>query len=173
MIIYNRRKRNAFYAEQRIYLKHRLAEAIEAAAKGTADEDQMLLLNRERAADEADAARKARKGVWGSFKALFSTEGMKQEETQGGLDVLGEEGLRKMGAEAEASGAAETAQPIKSQGVEVAQGTILAAVEEKRREGEKELEKKSLQGGPLDQIAEQAADATKAKGGWTSWITSR
>ena len=74
MIVYNRRKRKEFFAEQNKLLQERLVDAREAAAKGTADEDQMLLINRERAAEEAEQARKAKKGTWSFITGIFSTE---------------------------------------------------------------------------------------------------
>ncbi|KAL9119773.1 MAG: hypothetical protein Q9187_003668 [Circinaria calcarea] len=181
MVIYNRRKRNAFYAEQHLLLQQRLAEAREAAARGIADEDQILLLNRQRAAEEAETARKARKGVLDYVKALFSTEGLKQEETDSGTKLLGEEGLRKMGEEAGGQtppiagvpAPAETVGDVRSHQGEIAEGSIVKAVEEKRREGEKELDRRNIEGGSLDQYAAQVAAAGKGKGGWTSWVTSK
>ena len=173
MILYNRRKRTSFYAEQRMLLEQRLGEAREAAAKGIADEDQMLLINRERAADEAEAARKGRKGIFKEIKAIFSTEGLKKEEVEGGLEVLGGEGLRRVGVEAEGTTAVEAEQHPRLQGLEMSQGTIPTAVEEKRREGERALEQRGIQGGPLDQMAEQVTVAVQAKGGWTSWMRSK
>jgi hypothetical protein len=81
MIIYNRRKRNAFFLEQTALLQQSLAEAREAAARGTANEDQMLLLNRERAAEEANEAKKAKNGIFNYIKGAFSMEGLKKEES--------------------------------------------------------------------------------------------
>lgn len=181
MVIYNRRKRNSFYAEQHLLLQQRLAEAREATVKGIADEDQILLLNRERAAEEAETARKARKGVMGYVKGLFSTEGLKQEDTDSGPSLLGEKGLREMGEEAggqmdsitEGIAPVEIGGDIRPHPGEMAKGSIVKAVEEKRREGEKELERRDIEGGPLDQYAAQVAATRKAKGGWTSWVTSK
>ena len=173
MIIYNRRKRNSFYAEAQLNLQKRLIEAREAAAKGIADEDQTLLLNRVRAAEEAEEARKAQKGVMGYVKSFFSSEGLKKEEGETGLEWLGEEGLRKMGEEASGSGLVRNEKEIEVPKDEVTKGGIVKAVEEKRREGERELEKKGIEGGPLDRMAKEASEAGKAKGGWTSWLTSK
>ena len=175
MVIYNRRKRNAFYAEQRMLLQQRLAEAREAAANGTANEDQRLLLNRERAAEEAEAAQKARKGPTDYLKALFSTKGLKEEETDSATDLLGEEGLRKMGEEASSTSTfietgEQTRQP--EQESQSSQSNILKMVNDQRRNGEKELEKRGFQGGPLDQVAEQTTKAEKS-GGWASWIPGK
>ena len=169
MVVYNRRKRKSYFAEQHILLQQRLAEAREAAARGTADEDQLLLLNRERAAEEAEATRKAKKGLWKSIKGIFSTEGLKQEDTNP-LSVLGEEGLRKM---SEGSPILEQVIQEEAHHEESKRGGIVASVEEKRREGERELQKTGIEGGPLDRMADQAAEATKSRGGWTSWVTSK
>ena len=172
MVVYNRRKRNAFYAEQRMLLQQRLAEAREAAATGTADEDQTLLLNRERAAEEAEAARKARKGPTAYLKALFSTEGLKKEETDSALNHLGEEGLRKMGEEASDNGVLVEvgAQTRKQSGEpESNQSNILNLVNDQRREGEREAESRGAPGGPLDKVAERTAEAVKPNKGWNPW----
>ncbi|MCJ1415287.1 hypothetical protein MMC32_001619 [Xylographa parallela] len=170
MIVYNRRKRKSFFAEQHMLLEQRLAEARQAAANGTADDDQMLLINRERAADEAEEARKARKGPLSIFTGLFSTKGLKEEDNGSGLDLLGEEGLRKMGEE---SSIIQPAGETRIQDQEVPRVSISHDVEEKRQEGEQKLIDVKAKGGPLDQIAEQATAAAESKGGWTSWVTSK
>ncbi|MCJ1250810.1 hypothetical protein MMC30_008038 [Trapelia coarctata] len=174
MIIYNRRKRREFFAEQHMLLQEKLVEARAAAAKGIADEDQMLLINRERAAEEAEQARKAKKGVWNYITGVFSTEGLKQEDTVSGLDALSEGGLKKVGeGSLLIEPAGQTVTETATEKGETPGLGILQAVEEKRRDGERELQKKGVSGGPLDQLAEQAAAAGKSKGGWTSWMTSR
>ena len=192
MSLYNRRKKKVYYAQQHALLQEKLAVAREAASKGEADEDQMLLINRERAAEEAEQAareRKQRKGVWGSTKEWL-LGGMKKDEEEseerinegGALSVLGEEGLMKMqegseegrAADGGSVGSVTTGAPGSHHG----RGRILEAVEEKRREGERALEKKGVEGGMLDKLAPKAAEtgkaeAEKAKGGWTSWLTSK
>ena len=170
MMIYNRRKRKLFFEEQHMLLKQRLAEAREAAAHGTADGDQMLLLNRERAAEEAEQARKAKKGPWKAFQNLFTIEGLSEEDKGSKLDVLGEEGLKKLGAE---SSVLESVERSSSPEEEKPSLGIIQAVEDKRRDGERELQERGMKGGPLDTIAEQAIVAGKSKGGWISWMTSR
>ncbi|KAI9881278.1 MAG: hypothetical protein M1830_005564 [Pleopsidium flavum] len=197
MIIYNRRKRRDYFAEQSALHKTRLAEAKVAAARGAADEDQMLLINRERAADEAERARSAKNGVFKRTKEwLFS--GLKNEEGGIGgaaLDVLGEEGLRKMGAEAEGTVSTEAAamHPLAREvTTNVTEGNdgrpqlgrpagpesksqILKAVDEKRREGERALERQGAEAGSLDRLAENttASTSTGSREGWTSWVTGK
>ena len=170
MIVYNRRKRKSFFAEQHMLLAQRLAEARQAAANGTADDDQILLINRERAAQEAEEARKSRKGPLSAVTGLFSTKGLKEEDSRSGLDVLGEEGLRKMSEE---SSIIEPAGEVMIEAQAVSKSGILQAADENRREGEQEPLKEEIIGGPLDQMAEQATASAKAKGGWTSWLTSK
>ena len=165
MIIYNRRKRKLYFEEQHRLLQQRLIEARAAFAKGIADEDQMLLLNRERAAEEAEAARKAKKGLWKSIKRMISTEGLKQEQTDP-LDTLGEEDLRKMGGESPV-----VHEVVKGTNEEPRSSGILQAVEEKRRSGEHELQSHGLEEGSLDRVGGEAAEASKARRSWTSWVS--
>lgn len=196
MIIYNRRKRRDYFTEQSALHKTRLAEAKEAATRGAADEDQMLLINRERAADEAERARLAKKGVFKRTKEwLFS--GLKNEEEGVGggiLGVLGEEGLRKMGAEAEGETSTDTGAVHSAAGEKMANVTggpdgrpllgrpdgpesksqIIKAVDAKRRQAERVLERQGTQEGPLDRLAENtASSSTGSRGGWTSWVTGK
>ena len=170
MIIYNRRKRKVFFAEQHMLLQQQLAEAREAAANGTADVDQMLLLNRERAAEEAEKVRKGKKGLWRAFKALFAIQDLSEEDRGGKLDLLGEEQPRQLNAESSILKSVEAPSPTKEEKPSLG---IIQAVEDKRRDGERELEERHLKGGPLDTFAEQASGAGNSKGGWTSWMTSR
>ena len=170
MIVYNRRKRKSFFAEQHMLLEQRLAEARQAVANGTADDDQMLLINRERAAEEAEEARKARKGPMSILTGLFSTKGLKEEDNGNGLDLLGEEGLRKMGEE---SSIIQPAGETRIQDLEAPGVSVIHKMEEKRREGEQMLLDVGAKGGPLDQMADQATAAAKSKGGLTSWFSSK
>ncbi|MCJ1477177.1 hypothetical protein MMC13_005848 [Lambiella insularis] len=169
MIIYNRRKRKSFFAEQVMIYQQRLAEAREAAANGTADEDQMLLINRERAAEEAEAARQKRKGVWSFIKGAFGVEGLRQEETESGLAVLGEQGLRKMGEEStmmEPTGQLPTPKDDIPK-----EATVMEALEEKQHDRENDFRERRVVGGPLDQLADQLTTESKRLG--ASWLTSR
>jgi predicted TIM-barrel fold metal-dependent hydrolase len=58
MLLHNRRRRNEWMAEQRAKSARDLIEAVEARERGEATEDQLLLINRERAAREAEEAKK-------------------------------------------------------------------------------------------------------------------
>ena len=176
MVIHNRRKRRSFYEEQFMLLQQRLVEAKAAEVSGTADEDQMLLLNRERAADEAEAARKARKGIWGSIKGVFGTEGLRKEDTGGatGFDMAVSERLTNevtpdTAAATEHEGAIDTGRQIKSHEQEMAQGTILSAIEGERRRGERRLEEMGVAGGPLDRLPEKVEGTSRPVKSWFPW----
>lgn len=192
MIVYNRRKRRDYFAEQSALHKTRLIEAKAAAAWGAADEDQVLLINRERAAFEAEKARLAKKGLFRRGKDWL-LGGLKTGE-----EVVGDWG-EESGAVAETTGAmgletsdvvgAETTthvlegrdgRPLLGRGEGVDSGSeILKAVEAKRREGERALESQGAGEGPLDSLAADTSSSApspppaQSRGGWTSWVTGR
>lgn len=184
MILHNRRKRSAFYAEQRSLYATRLLDAIETERSGLPlDEDQTLILNRERARVQAEEAKKARS--WGkSIKGVFMG-GLKEEEGVE-LPVVPTEAeiLEKIGVgQAKVLEAADGLREgeldggpgvDENDGLRLGEtrmdgGGILQAVEEKRREGERVMEASGVRGGPLDQVAEQAVEKAKAKGNWFNW----
>lgn len=158
MIIYNRRKRNLYYAEQSALYTAQLSAAQAAFASDPNDltEDQTLLLNRERARREGEERKKQGKG-WGKWLV----GGLKNEEDVGEID-----GDMKIveGGEGGVLDAVRT-----EEGETGTEGGVLKALEEKRRNGEKRMEAEGVHGGPLDELAEQAVEAGRAKGGWTSW----
>jgi hypothetical protein len=169
MVMYNRQKRKLFFQEQHELLQNRLAEAKEALAKGAADDDQMLLINQERAAEEAEQARRAKKGIWGSIKGVFTTDGLKKEDMGGNLQGLSVDAQRQVG---EQSTLASAVAKLDEQTGGAPGLGILQAVEEKRREGELGSQDPERKGGPLDELAENVATAAKSKRGWTSWLSS-
>lgn len=52
-------------------------------------------------------------------------------------------------------------------------GSVLQALEDKRREGQRPIKDAGGHDGPLDQVADHAVEAGKAKGGWTSWMIGK
>ncbi len=196
MIVYNRRKRRDYFAEQTALHRSRLAEAKEAAARGAADDDQLLLINRERAAFEAEKARLEKKGVFTRTKDWLFSGLKKDEESVGGgaLHVLGEEGLRKMGAEAQGAPnpARESAHlpAMAEKTTHVAEGQdgrpllgrsydpqsesqVLKAVDAKRRDGEQAMESQATGGRSPGETENTAPPSAPSRGGWTSWMTGR
>lgn len=198
MILHNRRKRNAFYAEQHALYGQRLIEAIETEKSGMPlDEDQTLVLNRERARVQAEEAAKER--TWGKrIKGVFIGD-LKRDEEGGGQKeekiIVPSEGeiLQKLGVDQasileRAAQAERDAGPRPTDsggssdgGEEKRDGSgILEAVAEKRREGERAMAAAGVRGGPLDRMAEGAAQAVGGKvhaaeekvgsrDGWSSW----
>ena len=184
MILHNRRKRSAFYAEQHAIYAQRLMEAIESEKAGLPlDDDQTLVLNRERARVQAEMAAKERS--WRkTFKAAL-LGGLKtddEEEQEAGKRAeavaVPSEGeiLQKIGMDQTAilerasqadkeSGLQTTASSNGSGEEGTGNGSrILQAVAEKRREGERVTEAAGVvRGGPLDQMAAEAVQAVGGK----------
>ena len=159
MLLHNRRRRNEYLAEQQAKSAKVLADARGAVTLGTVTEDQMLLINRARAAQEAAEAKKNRPGVFKrTTNWLFS--GLSTEEQKGG----------RLGAAA-ATGSSVIAQAVQPPAQQHERG-ILQAVEDKveanRRQVEKVQEVILPFGGPLDRQAQHALDTVK--GTSTSWL---
>lgn len=166
MLMHNRRRRNEWLAEKQAQSAAELLEARKAKSMGTITEDQMLLINRERVREAAEAEKKNEPGMF-KRAGSYLWGGLEKEEQKGG----------KLGAAA--AKAEEAAQPVKEQllGSNEDPG-VLKAVEQKvashRREGERVEEIVKPLGGPLDRQAESAANAVASSGkGWTSWLTGR
>jgi hypothetical protein len=165
MMLHNRRKRNEWFSVQQELHRRDLLEANEALAAGTANEDQMLLINQERAREEAEREKLNKKGVLARAKeALFSN--MDKEEQKGGtLGLLPKEKMEKGGE------------------------GVLRAVENTVREGNERLKdgktifkaemiqhapSRPVIGGPLDQLGEGAANAvSRSTKSWTDWALRR
>ena len=194
MILHNRRKRTAFYNEQHAIYAQRLIGAIETEKAGLPlDEDQTLILNRERARVQAEEAAKARS--WGKMiKGVFIGD-LKRDEDAGepGEDVVvPSEGevLQKLGVD-QTTILERAAQADRGSGVVGANSDggreegrrdgsgILQAVAEKRREGERAMDAAGVGGGPLDRMAEgavravggkmEAAEEKVGSQSWSSW----
>jgi hypothetical protein len=166
MVVYNRRKRNEWYIVQQELHKRDLIAARSAMSSGTANEDQILLINQERLREEAEAEKVQKKGMFAKAKeSLFGTE--KKEEKRGGTmgitGITGREHKEELG--------------------------VVKAVQEKIAEGKEKVRldmrpadqnviqartPKTISGGPLDQLGEKAADsASKATKSWTDWALRR
>ncbi len=171
MMIYNRRKRREYFAEQMALHNASVHEAQLAVRRGTATENQIALLREEeehRRSKEAEQAPKP--GIFRrSTKWLFS--GWKKDED---LEVVGNSGpsLDFEGAN-------------KEDGIVVESGSeILKAVEEKKEEIKQRAKENETQperaGGPLDRLGTSVAtadttnlEAPKQGGGWTAFMSRR
>ncbi|KAL8766237.1 MAG: hypothetical protein Q9209_006925 [Squamulea sp. 1 TL-2023] len=184
MIMYNRAQHAVWHAAQLAIYDQNLQSAIAAEKAGRPlTEEEQNVLNRERMVLKAEAEREERKKRgWGISKALFGGMDMGAEDT---TDEVKEEGGKILG-NAEVEGRESLVGLVQQDGVEGAvedvteaiggHGRVLAAIEEKRREGEKPIEEVKAfggppAGGPLDRMAEGVAE--KAKSGWGSWFGGR
>ena len=188
MIIYNRQQSAIYIAAQTAIYDQTLQSAIAAEEAGTPlTEAEQNVMNRERMVLKAEAEKEAReKRGWGISAFLFGGTDMGAEDGDASGGESGERGGEKVWGNAEVEGRESLVGLVKEVGVggavkDVAetiggQGRVMAAIEEKRREGEKPMEDvESLggpaTGGPLDRKAEEVA--AKAKSGWGSWFGGR
>ena len=88
MLLHNRRKRNDWLAEQQAKSARDLADAKRAEMAGTITEDQMLLINRERAAVEAAEKKKNRPGVFKRVSEWLFSDLSKEEQKGGRLSLI-------------------------------------------------------------------------------------
>lgn len=179
MLVHNRRKRNEWMLVQQELHQRELALARQSLAQGTANEDQMLLINRERAKEEAELIKLNKKGVLARAKeALFS--GMDKEEVKGGSFGKLKDGEMRVSA------AGTVTRPATGEGVLRAVQDTVQEGKERLLEGKERLIEgkdyikaeikqhspaKPVIGGPLDQYAQKAAsDAASSTKGWTNWV---
>lgn len=166
MMVYNRKKRAEFFAEQKAKYAMALESAQTAQALGTATESQIEFLERENEREtnlKIAAEAKKKSGPWKKGKEwLFS--GLKKEEE--GDDVGTSE--RRLGYEALSE---------EDDSLGERESDVLRAIEEKKMalqhkaksafEAEKERQKK---GGPLDRIGTEGEEEKPKSGGWTSFM---
>ncbi|KAL8893702.1 MAG: hypothetical protein Q9192_005008 [Flavoplaca navasiana] len=189
MIIYNRQQSAIYIAAQSAIYDQTLQSAIAAEEAGTPlTEEEQNVMNRERMVLKAEAEREAReKRGWGISAFLFGGTDMGAEDgDDAGSGESGEGGGEKVWGNAEVEGRESLVGLVKEEGVggpvkDVAktiggQGRVMAAIEEKRREGEKPMEEvesfgEPVAAGPLDKKAEEVE--AKAKSGWGSWFGGR
>lgn len=182
MITYNRKKRNAFYADQIRTQQELVMAAIEAEKAGLPmTEEQQLMLNREKARFQAEEERKRRPGFVGRLMKpvvgrLGGGEGMMQA-VEGKVEGFVEAVERKGGEVVDAvrhtekeveRGLQETVRGNLGGGGQEAEAAVLEGIEQARR-GTGGSER--AVGGSLDQRAENMAEAGKKKvEGWGSWF---
>ncbi|KAF2769574.1 hypothetical protein EJ03DRAFT_327179 [Teratosphaeria nubilosa] len=166
MILHNRRRKSEWLAEQQAKTARDLAIAKRDLAADTANEDQILLINRERAAMEADLARQNKPGMFKRMtNSLFG--GLEKEERRDGP-------VSAVAAQAESA-----VQGVREQilGQDHDRSVVQAVgekMESNRRQAEKLYETAQPLGGPLDRQAAEATTAVSQAGrSWTSWLTGR
>lgn len=173
MIIFNRRKRAEFYAEQRALQNAQLHDAQRAMSAGNAGQEQIALVEEELKAQNLAKERQEKKGAWVRGKEwLFS--GLKKEE----------DGQSEAGTEGKDSFLLDRATSTNEEDEVMGEreSDVLRAIEDKksavqqsaRNAFEKEKERQRG-GGPLDRIGvsdvESSERSQKKSGGWTSFMT--
>ncbi|KAE9966378.1 hypothetical protein BLS_007042 [Venturia inaequalis] len=168
MVVYNRRKRNEWYVVQQELHKRDLIAARSAMSEGTANEDQILLINQERLREEAEAEKLQKKGMFAKAKeSIFGTE--KKEEKKGG--TMGITGITGREPQKEDLGVVKAVQEKVAEGKEKVKSIDIRPADQNVIQTHTP---KTISGGPLDQIAEKAADsASKTTKSWTDWALRR
>lgn len=153
MMLFNRRKRKVWFAEQEANYQRALSIAMQKEADGTLTEDLAMVLRNERAIEAYEAEREAKGGVWKRTKETLFGGLAKQERRGGALGIASEE-LKRIaeGRPAEEASAmpSQTAQDAFVPDLETR--SVVPVVENTRPQV-------SLRpmGGPLDQYAERTA----------------
>ncbi|QDS75587.1 hypothetical protein FKW77_006221 [Venturia effusa] len=171
MIVYNRRKRNEWYVVQQELHKRDLLAARAAMSEGTANEDQILLLNQERLREEAEAEKLQKKGMFAKAKeSIFGTE--KKEEKRGGtMGITGITGITGRDTQKEDLGVVKAVQEKVAEGKEKVKSLDVRPADQNAVQAHAP---KTISGGPLDQIAEKVAEsASKTTKSWADWILRR
>ena len=167
-MIYNRRKRREYFAEQAAQHNAKIHDAQQAIQHGVVTEEQREFLENEERHRRAEEAKNASKspGVFARSKAwLFS--GLKKDEAD--VDV-GAEGKRLV-----------YEGTVDEDDVTVtSESPILRAVVEKEKEMVEEAKEAAdverrteRRGGPLDRLGTTDGESPKRSGGWTSFMTGR
>jgi hypothetical protein len=154
MMVYNRRRRNEFYRLQREQRSHALELANEAVEAGSANEEQLQLIEEEKARLVVGQAKK-QTGLFKRFKEGL-VGGLEKEDKKGGTLGIGvisttEKGSEELGI------------------VNTAEGLV-----DSTKEKLPSAPGRSVEGGPLDQLgATVAQDAEKARKSWWGWLNGR
>ena len=174
MILYNRRKKREWYAEQHTKWQEALVLAREAEVQGTANNDQILLLNRERAAEAADEEKRNRPSIWKTIKSLFSFEGLnKEEKPLQEKKAGGEQELEVSRPEKLISYASEEQRQDAERAMGNRNPKPSSPDERAERVRGRTLDAQKNQLESLDRMAEEATEAVTLTSGksWSSWFS--
>jgi len=154
MMIYNRRRRNEFYRLQREQRAHALELANEAFNNGSANEEQLQLIEEEKMRLAGVQTRKQT----GLFKRLKEglIGGLEKEDKKGGTLGIGVTSTAEKGSE------------------ELGIMNKVEGLVDSTKEKLPPASGRSVEGGPLDQLgATVAKDAEKARKSWLRWLSGR
>lgn len=154
MMVYNRRRRNEFYRLQREQRAHALELAYEALDAGSANEEQLQLIQADKMRLAEEQAKK-QTGLFKSFKEEL-VGGLEKEDKKGGTLGIGiTSTANKGGAELGIVKAAEGLADSTKEKLPSAPG-------------------RPVEGGPLDQLgAKVTQDTAKATKSWWGWLSGR
>ena len=181
MIMHNRRKRAAFYAEQHALYTQRLVAAVETEKAGIPlTPDQALVLNRERAKIQAEERKK--EASWRRKVGNVFMGGLKKDTTD--APEQQQESIFAGGSVPSEGDILETLGVDKVKMLEAAEGKgkfagipaeepeptpVTEQIMETKREGERILEEKGFSGGMLDQLGSNMANSAWDRSRWLNW----
>ena len=154
MMIYNRRRRNEFYRLQQEQRAYALELANEALDAGSANEEQLQLIEEEKARLVGEQTKKQT----GLFKRLKEglVGGLEKEDKKGGTLRIG------------ATSTAEQRSP------ELGIVNTVEGLVDSTKEKLPSAPGRSIEKGPLDQLpATVSQDAEKARKSWWAWLSRR
>lgn len=170
-MLFNRRKRAAWFAEQQANYDRSLAESRRAELDGSLTDFQKMFLNKERALEQAEAEQRAKQGIWKRTKSwVFG--GLATEEKPGGVLGFVSEDVWKKGQEKEAH--------VRREAVTADSGgsAVVTAAEVGKRVNGNRVSRthapEKFRGGPLDRLGEQTVlSMSLSSKGMVDWLTSR
>ena len=165
MIVYNRRKRRTFLAEQHANYNVALQKAYAAEAAGTLTPDLALVLNKERAIQQYEAELAQKQGlVQGAKEWLFG--GMSKSERPGGAMGFASEEIKRIarggeGEGGEAESGSGAVQRLEEAAREKGEIGLAKGVEEFRKEFD-HSEGHVMGRGMLDELGDRTARDVQA-----------
>lgn len=160
MTLYNRQKRKVWFAEQQAHYESALQKARQAEQDGTLTADLALVLNKERAIQQAEEEQKNRKGVLTRTKEWAFGGLAKEEKPSGRATAFSSEEIKRI---AEGRPALQVAQSVSEDARTRPQDSAVT-------KAAKDLTITTM-GGPLDQMAQNASDGVSDMSKrWSNWL---
>jgi len=163
MVLFNRRKRKVWFAEQELNYDRALSLAIAKEADGTLTDDLAMVLRNERAILAYEEEQKERKSVWKRTKeTLFGS--LAKQERRGGALGIGSEELKRI-VDGEPALAPAPPPPTSAQAAQdtfvpdLPDGPVVPVIENARPQVSLRPVGGTRVGGPLDQYAERTASS--------------
>ncbi|OBT65731.1 hypothetical protein VE03_03321 [Pseudogymnoascus sp. 23342-1-I1] len=168
MMIYNRRRRREYFAEQKALTEAAVQDASVALRSGTATAEQLKLLEQQRGQAAVAAEMRAKVQDMREARAAAAAAPLVVEKADGGEGILASatgwlfKGLKKEDRPDVGYGNGEE---------EGGEQGLAKAVEARRAEMVEEERRREASGGPLDRLGK--VEEEEGKGGWTSFMTRK